>query len=111
MAVVTPMRRFMSKHVTPDTLIEDLQGVVHDTEALLTATAGQAGEKIQAARGRAEESLRRAKARLRDVDGEALKRARALAGEADEYVRDNPWQVIGAAAGIALLLGLLASRR
>jgi len=62
-------------------------------------------------RKHAEESLRQAKARLSDVDGEALKRARAIAGEADEYVRANPWQVIGTAAGIALLLVLLMSRR
>jgi ElaB/YqjD/DUF883 family membrane-anchored ribosome-binding protein len=102
----------MSKQqLTADTLIEDLQGVIHDAEALLKATAGQPGEKIQEARARAEQSLRRAKDRLRDVDGAALKRARALAGEADEYVRANPWQVIGTAAGIALLLGLLLSRR
>ena len=101
----------MSKHVTADTLIEDLQGVVHDAEALLKATAGQAGEKIQEARARTEESLRRAKGRLGDVEDEALKRARALAGEADEYVRANPWQVIGTATGIALLLGLFMSRR
>jgi ElaB/YqjD/DUF883 family membrane-anchored ribosome-binding protein len=105
------MRGIMRKHVSPDTLIEDLQAVVHDAETLLKATAGQAGEKIQEARERTEESLRRAKARLSDVDGEALKRARALAGEADEYVRANPWQVIGTAAGIALVLGLLMSRR
>jgi ElaB/YqjD/DUF883 family membrane-anchored ribosome-binding protein len=101
----------MSKQATPGALIDDLRGVAHDAEALLKATAGQGGEKIQEARARTEESLRRAKARLSEVDGEALKRARALAGEADEYVRANPWQVIGTAAGIALLLGLLMSRR
>ena len=100
----------MSKQVAPETLIE-LQAVVHDAEALLKASAGQAGEKIQEARARTEESLRRARARLSDIDGEALKRARAIAGETDEYVRANPWQVIGTAAGIALLLGLLMSRR
>jgi ElaB/YqjD/DUF883 family membrane-anchored ribosome-binding protein len=101
----------MSKQVTPETLIDELRAVVHDVEALLKATAGQAGEKIQEARARTEESLRRARDRLSDVDGEALKRARAIAGETDEYVRANPWQVIGTAAGIALLLGLLMSRR
>jgi ElaB/YqjD/DUF883 family membrane-anchored ribosome-binding protein len=101
----------MSKQAIPDTLIEDVQGVVHDAEALLKATAGQAGAIIQEARARTEESLRRAKARLSDVDGEALKRARALAGDADVYVRANPWQVIGTAVGIALLLGFLMSRR
>jgi ElaB/YqjD/DUF883 family membrane-anchored ribosome-binding protein len=101
----------MSKKANPYLLIEDLQGVVHDAEALLKATAGQTGEKIEEARARTEESLRRAKTRLKDVDAEVLKRARAIAGDADEYVRANPWQAIGAVAGIALLLGLLVSRR
>ena len=40
----------MSKQASPDTLIDDLQAVVHGAEALLKATAGQAGEKIQEAR-------------------------------------------------------------
>jgi ElaB/YqjD/DUF883 family membrane-anchored ribosome-binding protein len=84
---------------------------VHSAEALLQATATQTGEKIQEARSRTEESLRRAKARFADVGDEALKRGRALAGEAEKYVHSNPWQVIGAAAGIGLLLGLLISRR
>jgi ElaB/YqjD/DUF883 family membrane-anchored ribosome-binding protein len=101
----------MSKSVTPDKLIEDLQVVVHDAEALLKATAAQTGEKIQEARARTEVSLRRAKARLGEVEDEALKRAHALAGEADDYVRTNPWQVVGAAAGIGFLLGVLISRR
>lgn len=101
----------MSKPVTADKLIEDLQLVVHDAEALLKATAAQTGEKIQEARARTEESLRRVKGRLGEVEDEALKRARVLAGEADDYVRTNPWQVVGAAAGIGFLLGVLISRR
>jgi ElaB/YqjD/DUF883 family membrane-anchored ribosome-binding protein len=101
----------MSKKITADKLIEDLRVVVRDAEALLKATAAQTGEKIAEARARAEESLHRAKARLGDVEDETLKRARALAGEADDYMRANPWQVVGTAAGIALVLGLLISRR
>jgi ElaB/YqjD/DUF883 family membrane-anchored ribosome-binding protein len=92
-------------------LIEDLQVVIHDAEALLKATAAQTGEKIQEARERTEASLRRAKARWGDVEDEALKRSRALAGEAEDFVRANPWPVVGTAAAIALLLGLLLSRR
>jgi ElaB/YqjD/DUF883 family membrane-anchored ribosome-binding protein len=98
----------MRKPVSPDRFIEDLQVVVHDAEALLKATAAHTGEKIQEARARTEESLRKVKVRLSDVE---LKRARALAGEAEDYVQTNPWQAIGAAAGIGLLLGLLISRR
>ena len=39
-------------------------------------------------------------------DAEALLRATA-----DEYVRDNPWQAVGVAAGIGLVIGLLVGRR
>jgi ElaB/YqjD/DUF883 family membrane-anchored ribosome-binding protein len=105
------VRKTKSKPVTPDKLLEDLQVVVHDAEALLTATAAQTGEKIQEVRARTEESLRKVKARMGEVEDEALQRARALAGEAEDYVQTNPWQAIGAAAGIGLLLGLLMSRR
>ena len=45
------------------------------------------------------------------LEAEALKHARVLAGEADEYVRGNPWQAVGIAAGIGLLLGVLMMRR
>ncbi|HLF10886.1 MAG TPA: DUF883 family protein [Gammaproteobacteria bacterium] len=101
----------MSETVTTDKLIEDMQVVVRDAEALLKATAAQTGEKVQEVRARAEESVRQAKARLAGLEDEALKRARALAGEAEEYMRDNPWQATGIAAGIGLVLGLLISRR
>jgi ElaB/YqjD/DUF883 family membrane-anchored ribosome-binding protein len=101
----------MSKPVTADKFIKDLHVVVHDAEALLQATAAQTGEKIQEARARTEESLRKVKARLGDVEDEALKRVRVLVGEAEEYVQTDPWQAIGAAAGIGLLLGVLISRR
>jgi ElaB/YqjD/DUF883 family membrane-anchored ribosome-binding protein len=95
--------------VTVDKLIEDLQTVVADAEALLKATAHQAGEKVQEARARAEESLSAARERLSEVKDSATERARELVGEGDEYVRNNPWQAVGIAAGVGLLVGLLVS--
>ena len=40
--------------VTKDKLVSDLRIVISDAEELLRATAGQAGEKIAAARSRIE---------------------------------------------------------
>lgn len=97
--------------VTTDQLIADLKTVMQDAEALLKATSAQTGEKIQEVRARAEASLREAQARLRGLEDEALKRAREVADATEEYVRENPWQSVGIAAGIGLLLGLLLSRR
>lgn len=97
--------------VTTDQLLADLKTVMNDAEALLRATSAQTGEKIQEVRARAEESLRQAKARLSSIEDEALRRAREVADATDEYVRENPWQSVGIAAGVGLLLGLLLSRR
>jgi ElaB/YqjD/DUF883 family membrane-anchored ribosome-binding protein len=97
--------------ITTDKLMSDLRAVLEDAEGLLTATAGQAGERIQAARDRAKETVRVARERLTDAQEEVTRRARAAAKDADKYVRDNPWQAVGIAAGVAFLIGLLVSRR
>jgi ElaB/YqjD/DUF883 family membrane-anchored ribosome-binding protein len=94
-----------------DRLMKDLKNVLEDAEALLNATAGQAGERIQNARARAEETVRAARDRLSGATEELSERAREAAGEADRYVRDNPWQAVGIAAGVAFVIGLLVSRR
>jgi ElaB/YqjD/DUF883 family membrane-anchored ribosome-binding protein len=99
------------EQVSTEKLMQDLRLVVEDAEALLKATAGAADEKIAQARARAEESLRQAKLRLQDAGLEIEAQVRASARAADAYVRDNPWQSVGVAAGIAFLLGYLIGRR
>jgi ElaB/YqjD/DUF883 family membrane-anchored ribosome-binding protein len=94
-----------------DQLMDDLQTVLEDAEALLSATTGQAGERIQQVRTRAEETVRAVRDRLASAQDEVTRRAREALDDADEYVRENPWQSIGVAAGIAFLVGLLAGRR
>jgi ElaB/YqjD/DUF883 family membrane-anchored ribosome-binding protein len=101
----------MAEPISASQLIDDLTAVVRDAESLLRATAAQTGDKVEEIRARAQESVRHAKARLATVEDQALEQARALAGDADEYVRGNPWQAVGIAAGVGLVLGLLMSRR
>lgn len=101
----------VSEQVTASQLVDDLTAVIRDAEGLLRATAAQTGDRVEEIRARAEESVRQAKARLVEIEGQALERARELAGDAEQYVRGNPWQAVGIAAGIGLLLGLLLSRR
>lgn len=100
-----------TSEVTTDQLVADLKTVVQDAEALLKATSTQTGERIQEVRARAEQSLRDARQRLTTLEDEAVRRAREVADAADEYVRENPWQSVGIAAGVGLLLGLLLGRR
>jgi ElaB/YqjD/DUF883 family membrane-anchored ribosome-binding protein len=101
----------MVERIAVDQLVDDLTAVIRDAENLLRATAAQTGDKVEEIRARAEESVRAAKERLAGIEEEALKQARVLAGEADEYVRGNPWQAVGIAAGIGLVIGVLMTRR
>src|SRR6201984_1975996 len=87
-------------------LADDLHALVSDAEALLKATAGQAGEKASEARERAEESLQSLRDRLAVLEDVVKGRARQV----DGYVRDNPWQALAIAGGVALLVGILMGR-
>jgi ElaB/YqjD/DUF883 family membrane-anchored ribosome-binding protein len=101
----------MAAGIGTEKLFADLQAVVRDAEALLKATTGVAGDKVQEVRSRAEETVKQARARIDSLEGDAIRSAKEMAGAAEGYVRDNPWQAVGVAAGVGLLLGLLLSRR
>ena len=97
--------------VTTDQLIADLKTVMQDAEALLRATSSQTGDKIQEIRTHAEQSLTRARARVTELEQEARRRAQEMSDATEVYMRDNPWQSVGIAAGVGLLIGLLLSSR
>jgi ElaB/YqjD/DUF883 family membrane-anchored ribosome-binding protein len=100
-----------SENVTRDKLVSDLKVVVADAEELLRATAGQAGEKVAAARARAEEGLVRARSRIKELEGQVAERGRLAARATDEFVHREPWKSVGIAAGVGLIVGLLIGRR
>ncbi|HEU4604145.1 MAG TPA: DUF883 family protein [Steroidobacteraceae bacterium] len=89
-------------------LREDLLAVARDTESLLKATANATGDQIQQARSQAQDSLHRAFDHL--YDRRIRKRVRKALKTADGYVQDNTWAMIGAAAAVGMLFGLLVKR-
>jgi ElaB/YqjD/DUF883 family membrane-anchored ribosome-binding protein len=92
---------------TAEKLAADLRLVISDAEALLRATAGQAGETIAAARAKVQDSLDSARIELGALGEEYAQQVRAV----DGYVRGHPWQAVGIAALAGIALGLLISRR
>jgi ElaB/YqjD/DUF883 family membrane-anchored ribosome-binding protein len=96
---------------TKERLITDFKVVVADAEALLKATANQGGDKVAEVRAKAEESLRVVKARMAEAQATLLVKTKAAAKVTDAYVHENPWRVVGAAAGVGLVIGLLIGRR
>ncbi|MDO9221605.1 MAG: DUF883 family protein [Thiobacillus sp.] len=100
-----------SSDVTKEQLIRDFKVVVADAEALLKATAGQGGEVVAAARARAEESLANAKVKMSEAQAALVAKSKAAAKATDEYVHVHPWQAIGVAASVGVVIGLLIGRR
>ena len=94
-----------------ETLIRDFKIVIDDAEALLKATANQGGEKLGTVRTKAEESLAIAKAKMTEAENALTEKASVAASATDDYVHKYPWRVVGAAAGVGLVVGLLIGRR
>ena len=97
--------------INAEKLAADLRLVIADAEALLRATASQAGETVASARAKVQDSLDSAKAKLEAFGDDATQQARAAVQAAEGYVRDNPWHALGVAALVGIALGLLISRR
>jgi ElaB/YqjD/DUF883 family membrane-anchored ribosome-binding protein len=98
------------EEVTKDKLFSDLKVLISDAEELLKVTANQAGERVAAARHRIEQSLEEGKKSLADAEGIVIDKTKEAAKATDVYVRENPWNAVGIAAGIGLILGLLLRR-
>ena len=92
-------------------LVSDLRVVISDTEELLRATAGAAGEKAGELRERDAIRLRDAKERLADLEAALVDKTKAAARATDDFVHEEPWKAVGVAAALGLALGVLIGRR
>ncbi|MBI3285909.1 MAG: DUF883 domain-containing protein [Burkholderiales bacterium] len=93
-----------------DKLVSDLNHVIRDAEDLLRNTEQQAGEGFKSAKLRFENTLKNAKAEVARIEDVVVTRTKDAARATDVYVKENPWQSAGIAAGIGLLIGLLIGR-
>jgi ElaB/YqjD/DUF883 family membrane-anchored ribosome-binding protein len=85
-----------------DNLITDIKRVVRDSEELLQNTTGMMGEKANEVRERLADSLKAARQTYTKIENKTVQGARA----ADKRIREHPYQSIGAAFGIGLLIGI-----
>jgi ElaB/YqjD/DUF883 family membrane-anchored ribosome-binding protein len=101
----------MNDRVTTQRLKDDLAAVVRDVEVLMQASADYGGEKTADARARIRESLDAAKRRLHEAEQSAVRHGEDALHATEDYTRKNPWQALGIAAGIGLVVGVLVARR
>lgn len=100
-----------SAAISQEKLLDDFNAVIAEAEQLLKSVTNEGGDKADTLRLKMEENLRAAKARLKDLEGAAVEKTRAAAHATDDYVHDHPWQAIGVAAGVGVVVGLLLNRR
>ena len=79
-------------------LVSDLKVVISDTEELLRATAGAAGEKVGDLRERLAIRLRDTKERIVDLEVALVDKTKAAARATDDFVHEEPWKAVGVAA-------------
>jgi ElaB/YqjD/DUF883 family membrane-anchored ribosome-binding protein len=87
-------------------LAENLHTVTQDAENFVRETASGLSEKARDARARLAASLASARAGLTKLNEKAIEGAKAT----DRVIRANPYQSIGVAFGIGVLLGVLVTR-
>ena len=87
-------------------LAENLHSVTEDAENFVRETGHGLSEKAKEARARLAASLASSRQGLNKLNEKAIAGAKAT----DKVIRDNPYQSIGVAFGLGILIGVLVTR-
>jgi ElaB/YqjD/DUF883 family membrane-anchored ribosome-binding protein len=93
---------------SPKDLLDELHALVADAEKLVTDSAGETSEEVM---GALRQRYEAAQERMGEVYQTAKRKVTDGARYTDETIRENPYQSIAVAVGIALLAGVLLGRR
>ncbi|WP_150739429.1 DUF883 family protein [Pandoraea anapnoica] len=89
----------------------DIKSVLADAEDLLKQAANTTGERASELSDKALTLLKQAKEKASDVQVVVVEKSKQAARATDDYVHDHPWQAVGIAAGIGVVIGLLLNRK
>lgn len=88
-------------------LLADLRSLAHEADELLKATVGQTGDKLSEVRSRLAAAVESAKASCHRLEERAIAGAQAT----DRAIREHPYESLGVAFGVGILIGVLIGRR
>jgi ElaB/YqjD/DUF883 family membrane-anchored ribosome-binding protein len=97
--------------VARERVMADMRALARDAESLLRATADDVGEKAKEARTRLMAAVEKAKTTYTEMQAQGLESARVAAQKADQTIRAHPYESLGVAFGVGLLIGVLVRRR
>ncbi len=91
-------------------IIEDIKVLLNDAEELVRLSATLPGEGVDALRSHLRDHVDSAHVAFNDAQSSAQSRYRSGVDCTKKYVKENPWQSLGIAAGVGFLVGLIVSR-
>jgi ElaB/YqjD/DUF883 family membrane-anchored ribosome-binding protein len=97
----------MRAEAKAEKLVKDFKTLARDAESLLKATAGDVGDQAKEARARLAHALETARESIEQVE----EKVAAGAKVADKTIREHPYESIGIALGVGLLIGVLVGRK
>ena len=93
--------------INTDRLVSDLKTVTKDAEELLKTVSGDEANGSHDVRMRLSSAIESAKATYRRLEEKAVAGAKAT----DKVIREHPYESLGVAFGLGLLVGVLVSRK
>ena len=93
--------------INTDRLVSDLKTVTKDAEELLKTVSGEKGNGSHEMRMRLSSAIDSAKATYRRMEEKAVAGAKAT----DKVIREHPYESLGIAFGLGLLVGVLVTRK
>ena len=96
-----------ASEINTDRLVSDLKSVTRDAEELLKTVAGERGNGSNEMRQRLSSAIESAKATYHRLEGKAVTGAKAT----DKAIRAHPYESLGIAFGMGLLVGVLMGRK
>lgn len=86
---------------------QNLKNMARDAEDFVKETSSGLGDRARDARARLAASLASARESLGHLNEKAIAGAKAT----DKVIRDHPYQSIGIAFGVGILIGVLVTRK
>lgn len=96
-----------STEASKDKIVADFKTLMRDAEDLMKATAGDLGDKAKEAREKLKVALSKARNSCQNIESKAAEGAKAT----DKIIREHPYQSLGLAFGVGVLIGVFMNRR
>ena len=96
-----------TSEINTDRLVSDLKTVTRDAEQLLKTVSGESGNGSRAIRMRLASAIESAKASYHRLEEKTVAGAKAT----DKAIRTHPYESLGVAFGMGLLVGVLMARK